>query len=99
MGLETALSLSLELVEKGIITLDEMIKKLTIIPSEIVGIERGTLVPGSIADLVVFDPEESRTINPEEFFSKGRNTPFSGWELKGMVSNTIVSGKVVFSTN
>lgn len=99
VGLETALSLSLELVEKGIITLEEMIKKLTVAPSEIVGIERGTLVPGSIADLVVFDPGMSRTINPEEFFSKSSNTPFSGWELKGLVSNTIVSGKVVFSRN
>lgn len=97
VGLETALSLSLELVEKGIITLDEMIKKLTVAPSEIVGIERGTLVPGSIADLVVFDPGMSRTVNAGEFFSKSRNTPFSGWELKGVVSNTIVSGKVVFS--
>ena len=99
VGLETALSLSLELVEKGIITLDEMIKKLTIVPSEIVGIERGTLAPGSIADLVVFDPVKSRTINSGEFFSKSRNTPFSGWKLKGVVSNTIVSGKVVFSRN
>lgn len=97
VGLETALSLSLELVEKGIITLEEMIKKLTVAPSEIVGIERGTLVPGSIADLVVFDPGMSCTVNPEEFFSKSRNTPFSGWGLKGVVSNTIVSGKVVFS--
>jgi len=97
VGLETALSLSLELVEKGIITLDEMIKKLTVVPSEIVGIERGTLAPGSIADLVVFDPGKSRTVNPGEFLSKSRNTPFSGWELKGVVSNTIVSGKVVFS--
>ena len=99
VGLETALSLSLELVEKGVITLDEMIKKLTVVPSGIVGIERGTLAPGSIADLVVFDPGRSRTIKPGEFFSKGRNTPFSGWELKGVVSNTIVSGKVVFSRN
>ena len=99
VGLETALSLSLELVEKGVITLDEMIKKLTVVPSQIVGIERGTLAPGSIADLVVFDPGRSRTIKPGEFFSKGRNTPFSGWELKGVVSNTIVSGKVVFSRN
>ena len=99
MGLETALSLSLELVEKGVISLDEMIKKLTVIPSEIVGIERGTLAPGSIADIVVFDPGRKRTVDPEEFFSKSRNTPFSGWELKGVVSNTIVSGKIVFSHN
>ncbi len=97
VGLETALSLSLELVEKGIITLDEMIKKLTVVPSQIVGIERGTLVPGSIADLVVFDAGMSRTVTPGEFFSKGKNTPFSGWELKGVVSSTIVSGEVVFT--
>lgn len=97
VGLETALSLSLELVEKGIITLEEMIKKLAVVPSEIVGIERGTLAPGSIADLVVFDAKRIRTIDPGEFFSKSRNTPFSGWELKGVVSSTIVSGKIVFS--
>ncbi len=99
VGLETALSLSLKLVHEGIITLDEMIKKLTIVPSEILGIERGTLAPGSIADIVVFDPEKGYTVTPGEFFSKGRNTPFSGWELKGMVSNTIVSGKIIFSCN
>jgi len=86
-------------VHEGIITLDEMIKKLTIVPSEILGIERGTLAPGSIADIVVFDPEKGYTVTPGEFFSKGRNTPFSGWELKGMVSNTIVSGKIIFSCN
>ncbi len=96
VGLETALSLSLKLVEARVLTLSEMIKKLTVVPSSIVGIRRGTLAPGSIADLVVFDPEKSHVVEPEEFFSKGRNTPFSGWELKGVVNSTIVSGKVVF---
>ena len=70
VGLETALSLSLELVEKGVISLDEMIKKLTVIPSEIVGIERGTLAPGSIADIVVFDPGRKRTGRPRGIFLK-----------------------------
>ena len=99
VGLETALSLSLELVEKGVISLDEMIRKLTVAPSEIVGIERGTIAPGSVADIVVFNPEMIWTVDPGKFFSKGRNTPFSGWDLKGVVSSTVVSGKVVFSRN
>ncbi|MCY4262479.1 MAG: amidohydrolase family protein, partial [Candidatus Dadabacteria bacterium] len=99
VGLETALSLSLELVDKGVIGLDEMIRKLTVAPSEIVGIERGTIAPGSVADIVVFNPEMIWTVDPGKFFSKGRNTPFSGWDLKGVVSSTVVSGKVVFSRN
>ncbi len=97
VGLETALSLSLELVNKGILTLEEMIEKLTSAPSAVVGIERGTLASGSVADIVVFDPQQSRSVEPEEFFSKSKNTPFSGWKLGGVISNTLVAGKVVFS--
>ncbi len=97
VGLETALSLSLELVSKGVLTIGEMIEKFTSAPSAVVGIERGTLAVGAVADLVVFDPQQSRLIEPEDFFSKSRNTPFSGRELRGVISNTLVAGKVVFS--
>lgn len=97
VGLETALSLSLELVEKGVLTLPEVIRKLTSVPAAIVNIERGTLAPGSVADIVVFDPGAERTVNPEEFLSKSSNTPFSGWNLRGAVTATIVSGETVFS--
>lgn len=97
VGLETALSLSLELVEKGVLTLNEMIRKLTVVPSSVVSVERGSIAPGSIADIVVFDPSESRSVDPGEFLSKSSNTPFSGWNLKGVVNHTIVAGGVVYS--
>lgn len=97
VGLETALSLSLELVEKGVFTLNEMIRKLTVVPSAVMNIERGTVAPGSIADIVVFDPSENRSVDPGEFLSKSSNTPFSGWNIKGVVNHTIVSGGIVYS--
>lgn len=99
VGLETALPLSLKLVEGGILSVSDMIKKLTIKPSEIVNIGRGTLKPGAIADVTIFDPEKEHEVCPEKFLSKGTNTPFSGWKLKGVVHKTIVSGKVVYSKN
>lgn len=99
VGLETALPLSLKLVENGLFTLPELIGKLSTRPSEIVNIKRGTLKLGAPADITVFDPEEEYEINSELFLSKGKNTPFDGWKLKGVVHHTIVSGKVVYSRN
>ncbi len=96
-GLETALPLSLQLVRDGVLTLPELIKKLTANPAKIIGIDRGTLKTGAIADVVIFDPDKSVKIDREKFRSKGKNTPFHGWELSGCVLYTIVSGKVVFS--
>lgn len=99
VGLETALPLSLKLVEDGHITLNQLIEKLTLKPSEIVNLGRGTLKEGSPADITVFDPEGQFNVNPDSFHSKSKNTPFSGWKLKGVVHFTIVSGDVVYSKN
>ena len=96
-GLETALPLSLQLVRDGVLTLPELIKKLTVSPAKIIGIDRGTLKTGAIADVVIFDPDKSVKVDREKFRSKGKNTPFHGWELSGCVLYTIVGGKVVFS--
>lgn len=96
VGLETALGLSMRLVEEKVLTLNEMIGKLTLNPSLVLGIERGTIAKGSVADIVIFDPEEEYRVDPKGFFSKGKNTPFAGWKLKGRVKQTIVSGKVVY---
>jgi len=96
-GLETALPLSLQLVKDGVLTLPELIKKLTVSPAKIIGIDRGTLKTGAIADVVIFDPDKSVKVDREKFRSKGKNTPFHGWELSGCVLHTIVGGKVVFS--
>jgi dihydroorotase len=96
-GLETGLPLALKLVQDGVLTPPELIGKLTINPAKIIRIDRGTLKVGSIADVVVFDPNKSITVDRNKFRSKGKNSPFHGWQLSGSVRYTIVGGKVVFS--
>ena len=96
-GLETALPLSLKLVEDGVLTLPEMIGKMTYLPSRIINIRKGTLNPGDPADILIFDPGKKVIIDGTKFRSKSKNTPFHGWELKGAVLYTIVNGNVVYS--
>jgi dihydroorotase len=97
VGLETALPLSLKLVEDGVLTLNGMIAKLTHLPSDVINIRKGTLNPGGQADIVIFDPERKVKIDRERFRSKSKNTPFNGWDLKGVVLYTIVNGNIVYS--
>lgn len=97
VGLETALPLSLKLVEDGVLSLNQMISKLTDVPSKILNLGKGTLQKGEAADVVIFDPEEEVTIERENFHSKSKNSPFHGWKLKGKVNYTLVNGKVVYS--
>ncbi len=97
VGLETALPLSLKLVEDGVLTINEMIAKLTHLPSAIINVRKGTLNPGDQADIVIFDPGQKVKIDRESFRSKSRNTPFNGWDLKGVVLYTIVNGNIVYS--
>ena len=97
VGLETALSLSLRLVDEGVLSLSGMVEKMSTVPALILGTGGGTLKEGAPADVVVFDPEEERVINAEGFYSKGRSTPFDGETLKGVVKWTIVGGVVKFS--
>ncbi|MCI0480068.1 MAG: dihydroorotase [Candidatus Dadabacteria bacterium] len=97
VGLETALPLSLKLVEDGVLTLNEMIAKLTHLPSAIINIRKGALNPGDQADVVIFDPGQKVKIDRERFHSKSKNTPFNGWDLKGVVLYTIVNGNIVYS--
>jgi dihydroorotase len=97
VGLETALPLSLKLVEDGVLTLNEMIAKLTHLPSAVINVRRGALNPGDQADVVIFDTGRKVKIDRERFRSKSRNTPFNGWDLKGVVLYTIVNGNIVYS--
>jgi dihydroorotase len=96
VGLETALPLSLKLVEDGVLTLNQMIAKLTHLPSAIINVNKGTLKTGAAADIVIFDPEAKVKIDRNLFRSKSRNTPFNGWDLKGAVLYTIVNGNIVY---
>ncbi len=97
IGLETALGLAVtELVETGLLTLVDLINRMSAMPARIFNLAGGTLAPGSAADVVVFDPAERWVVKPEEFFSKSRNTPFGGRELRGRTAVTIVRGNVVY---
>ena len=71
-----------------------MIEKLTINPAKILGIEAGTLTEGAIADITIIDIEREVTINPDQFLSKGKRTPFAGMKLSGKVQTVLVGGEV-----
>jgi dihydroorotase len=96
VGLETALGLCMvELVEPGLLALPELIRRMATRPAEIAHLPGGTLKQGAPADVVIFDPGASWTVEPGAFFSKSRNTPFAGRVLKGRVRWTVVGGLVV----
>lgn len=97
VGLETALGLTLRLVHEGRFSLERAVVCLTSAPASLVGLSKGTLTPGSDADLTFVDPEAIWTVDPGRFHSKARNTPFAGWTLKGRVVRTLVAGKTVFT--
>jgi dihydroorotase len=96
VGLETALPLSLRLVEDGILPLKDAIARLTIGPARALGIPRGTLEVGTAADVTVIDPELKWTVAAEKLLSKSKNTPFNDWKLKCAATHTIVGGKIVY---
>ncbi|MGG5253015.1 dihydroorotase [Neobacillus sp. SM06] len=97
VGLETAFPLLYtNFVLKNILTLEELITLLTIKPAEAFGLPYGKLDIGAAADIVLLNLQEERSINPDEFLSKGKNTPFSGWKCKGWPVMTIVEGKIVW---
>ena len=98
IGLETALGLAVtELVDTGLLSLAILVTRMSARPAKVFNLPGGTLAPGTSADVVVFDPEVTWTVRPEEFFSKSRNTPFAGRRLKGRAETTIVRGQVVFA--
>lgn len=96
VGLETALGLTLGLVQQGRLTLQRAMTCLTSAPAAVLGLPRGTLEPGAAADVTLIDPDTSWTVDPERFRSKSRNTPFAGWVLKGQVVRTLVAGMTVY---
>jgi dihydroorotase len=98
LGIETSLALTItELVEPGIIGLERAVELLTSAGANILGLDAGKLEEGRPADITVFDPKASWTVDPEEFHSRSRNTPFTGRTLRGVVKATICNGEVVYS--
>lgn len=98
VGSETAVALTItELVDKGVITPMQMAAKMSWNPAKILGIDKGSLKVGKTADITIIDPEAEYTIDVNQFASKGKNTPFHGWKVKGKVIRTIVAGKTVYN--
>ncbi len=97
VGLETALPLSLRLVDEKILTLPQLVEKLTSRPAEIFKLDSGTLGVGKQADVVIFDPAHEYKIVASKFKSKSKNSPFDGWQVKGRTRHTISNGKVIYS--
>ncbi|MBQ4897464.1 dihydroorotase [Paenibacillus sp. Marseille-P2973] len=98
VGFETAFPLLYtKFVAEGRWSLEMLVQRMTADPARVFGLETGRLAPGAPADLTIVDLDLEKDVNPEDFASKGRNTPFSGWKLKGWPVTTIVSGKVVWS--
>lgn len=97
LGLETALGLAIrELVQTGLLTLPELIHRMSTRPAQVFGLVGGTLTVGAPADVVVFDPEVRWRVDAGQFCSRSRNTPFGGEELVGRALLTLVDGRIVF---
>jgi len=97
IGLETALGLAItELVKTGLLSLPELVERMSSGPARIFGLPGGTLAPGGPADVTVFDPDVEWTVRPQEFCSRSRNTPFGGRRLSGRANVTIVRGLVAY---
>ena len=97
VGLETALPLTLKLVEDGLIDLSKAVALLTSGPAASLGLPVGQLAEGGDADVTVLDPTLEWTVEAQKLASKSKNTPFDGWKMKGAAVCTIVSGKVAYS--
>ncbi len=97
VGSETAFQLIYtHFVETGRFTLEQVINWLAVKPAEIFGLNAGTLTVGAPADVAVFDITQTCTIDKADFLSKGENTPFIGWKVKGETQMTFVNGKLVW---
>ena len=96
-GLETSFALSYtQLVKGGALTLCELADKMSAAPARVLGLEGGAIEEGAVADLTIADLNEKWTIDPKDFVSKGKNTPFAGREVYGKVKYTLVDGEVKY---
>ncbi len=95
-ALETLLPLTLQLVEEKLLELSDAIARLTIGPAAILGLKRGQLGVGAVADVCIFDPKHHWQVEEQALLSQGKNTPFLGWELSGKVRTTLLEGNIVY---
>ena len=100
VGSETALALAMtELVGKGKLTPYQLVERMSWGPAKRLGIDKGSLKEGKMADITIIDPKAQYRIDASKFVSKGKNTPFDGYPVTGRVMTTIAAGKVVYQYN
>lgn len=100
VGFETAFPLLYtKFVATGKWTLDFLVRRMTTDPARVFRLDTGRLEEGAPADLTMIDLEQEQVVDPQTFASKGRNTPFTGWKLKGWPVKTWVDGKLVWSAD
>lgn len=96
IGLETSLPLSLALVAEKVLTLPQLVEKMSCNPAKILGLDRGSLSQGAVADITLIDPNAEWVVEADKLESKSKNSPFLGKKMKGRAAYTIVGGKVVY---
>ena len=99
VGLETALPLTLKMVDEKVISLERAIDMLTFQPNQLFNLDKGSLGIGKAADITLFDEKMEYTIDPSKFRSRSKNSPYKDWKVRGKVLRTLVNGKTVFKCN
>jgi dihydroorotase len=95
-ALDTLLPLALRLVEENLLSLPEVIARLSINPARILGLPAGQIAAGELADVIIVDPDSNWLCSGKDFASRGKNTAFEGWDFNGRVVKTLVAGQVVY---
>lgn len=96
-GIETSFGFAIKYLYKvGVLTLNEIAAKMSYNPAKILGLDGGEIKEGGVADFTIADLDEKWVVDPDKFVSKGKNTPFKGYELEGVVKYTIVDGEVKY---
>jgi dihydroorotase len=96
-GLDSLLPLTLRLVEEGHLSLLEAIARITTGPARMLNLPYGELNAGAPADVCIFDPRANWLLNPQTITSRGKNTPFTGWEMRGRVRYTVRDGQIIYN--
>lgn len=99
VGLESLFPLTLQLYHKELMSLLDVLSRLTIQPANLLGLESGRLAKGAPADLIVFAPDKPRRLDPDRFLSKSKNSPFENHPVQGEVQRTVVDGRTIYQAS